>query len=747
MLRVLGNQLLELIEQPASDAAKWRKFLNFGDENARPGNALDWAEKVTMTTITSFDRTIAALARPGRCARLLQTFALVLAVAFLFGGGAQAAPTNIKAELLAEGPALPGETTTLAIHMKPGPGWHGYWLNPGDAGLGMVLDWTLPDGAQAGEPRYPVPQTLVIASLMNHVYKGDYAVLVPLTLPQGAETGARLPISVNAQWLACTDEICVPEQARLKTTVIVGAPVRPDPQFDAWRTKLPAPLDAPAAFAVTDNTIRLAIPLPGTMELRTPHIFAAEDKVADYASVQGFSRTGDRLIIELQRPRFAAKNPESLSGVLRLNEAGDGLSFTAQAGEVPALGKPLESAGMAMAASLPLLLIGALAGGLLLNVMPCVFPILSIKALSLARAGESATHARSEGLAYTTGVITATVALGALMLGLRAAGQEIGWAFQLQEPLVIVALFLLAVAITANFLGLFEVSAPGLTNDGTRRGAFATGLLAAFVATPCTGPFMAAAMGAALLLPLIPALALFATLGLGIALPFLAVAFIPALRRRMPKPGPWMTAFRRWMALPMGLTALALLWLASRVGGMSLAGACIALMLGLLAALILAGRKQRDGKPAMPAVAYWLALLGILAVLVLPKTINAPAPAVSESLLDPQPFSQTALNEARASGKPVFAWFTADWCITCKVNEQAAIEREATATAFRKAGVITLRGDWTRRDPAITRFLTAQGAAGVPLYVWYPANGAPEQLPQVLTQSMLVDRAAQGKTR
>ena len=246
-------------------------------------------------------------------------------------------------------------------------------------------------------------------------------------------------------------------------------------------------------------------------------------------------------------------------------------------------------------------------------------------------------------------------------------------------------------------------------------------------------------MGAALLLPVLPAMTLFAALGLGIALPFLAVAFIPALRRRMPRPGRWMVTFRYWMALPMGLTALALAWLTWKVGGTGFALAALAGLLFVLAALFVAGRAQHRGKSAR-AAALVAAALAVLALVVLPRP--APPAATSDSLLAARPFSEKALAEARAAGKPVFVWMTADWCLTCKVNEQVAIEREDTRAAFEKAGVVVLRGDWTRRDPEITRYLTAQGAAGVPLYVWYAGGaGKAEQLPQVLTPELLAGKA------
>jgi DsbC/DsbD-like thiol-disulfide interchange protein/cytochrome c biogenesis protein CcdA len=653
----------------------------------------------------------------------------------------QISPTHIAAELIAEAPAAPGQTVTLAFRMRPDKGWHGYWANPGDAGFGMTLKWSLPPGATAGSLRYPVPETLLIAGLMNHVYEHDYAVLVPLTLPPGAAPGSHLPVSVEANWLACTDQVCVPERAVLRTVVTVAAarsPAAHDPRFDAWRAKLPAPLGAQAHFALDRDRVRLGIPLPANLPLENPHFFAAGDHVTAYAAPQVFRRKDDLLIVELTRPRLAAASPGEVAGVLRLNAAGDGVEIAAVPGAVPIGGEPVAPTGAAEPEAFPLLLLGALLGGLLLNVMPCVFPILSLKALSLARAGESEAHARTEGLAYGAGVIVACLALGAALLALRAAGNEIGWAFQLQEPGVVAALALLTVAITANLLGMFELAVPGFTQGGSKSGAFATGLLAAFVATPCTGPFMAAAMGAALLLPAPWALALFATLGIGIALPFLAIAFIPALRRQMPRPGPWMVRFRRWMALPMAATSLALLWLASRLGGWSFALGCAGLAAALVALLVVVGRRQHAGKSSRALVLAGTAALALVGAAILPRLVHSPG-TEARSLLASEPFSDAALARARAAGKPVFAYFTADWCLTCKVNEQVAIERETTRTAFARAGVVVLKGDWTRRDPAITRYLTAHGAAGVPLYVWYPKRGEGQVLPQVLTPGMLAN--------
>ena len=641
-------------------------------------------------------------------------FLLFAVVAAALAWSAAAQTRHLQAELVAEAPPAPGETLTLAIHFRPEEGWHGYWRNPGDAGYGMELDWRLPEGWSAGEPEYPVPEKLVIGGLMNHVYEGDYAVLVPIEVPADADVSGIVPIEVKGDWLVCTNEICVPESATL--TLRLGPGMGTDPRFDAWRAAIPADLDRMAAFETSADTLRIGIPLPASLELRQPHVFIDQAQLVDYVAQQRFTRDGDLLVAEIPRKGIAG-DPEHVSGILDFGPSADGVGqgvrFAALPGEVPAGGTPLGGATGAFG-SIWLLLGGALLGGLILNVMPCVFPILSLKALSLARAGESEAEARREGVAYTAGVLVATLALGTLLLALRAAGNEVGWAFQLQEPGVVVFLLVLAVAITANLAGLYELPSVSFTQTGGRQSAFATGLLASVVATPCTGPFMAAAMGAALLLPWWQGLALFAALGLGLALPFLALGFVPPLRKMLPRPGPWMGTFKKVLAVPMGLTALALVWLCWRLGGTGFALLAGSLALAAVAVLFAIGRRVYSEESSV---------------------------ARADGLIAAEPFSEAALAEARASGQPVFVWFTADWCVTCKVNEGVAIEREATREAFEKAGVKALVGDWTRRDPAITRFLTQHGAAGVPLYLWYPAGGEAQQLPQVLTPSSLVELA------
>ena len=684
---------------------------------------------------------------PALVARLILALACLLAALAPAAAQEGADANRIRAELIADGPAAPGETLTLALLFRPDPGWHGYWANPGDAGYGMRLAWDLPTEWRASEPLYPVPTRLLASGLMNHVYQGSYAVLVPVEVPEGALASAFVPIALQAEWLACTDKLCVPEHASFTLRVATEeVPGTRDPRFDQWRAAIPPLLDSQARFELTPEKLRLAIPLPAAMKLADPHVFIGEQGVVDYAAIQTFRWKGDLLVAEIPRARLR-KEAAQVSGILAFDEADAGVRFEALPGAVPEGGIVLTRATGPSEAPLLLLLAGALAGGLILNLMPCVFPILSLKALTLARAGESEAQARREGLAYTAGVVLACLALGGLLLALRAAGNEVGWAFQLQEPGVVLALLVLAIAITANFAGLFDLPSLPVTRAGGRASAFATGLLAAFVATPCTGPFMAAALGAALLLPWEEALLLFAALGLGLALPFLALGFVPPLRRMLPRPGRWMERFRLAMAVPMGLTALALAWLAWRLGGawLVLAGAALALV--LIAALRGVEQRREAGRPLFGGMVAGLLAVLIAVAIAMPR---APAPALAEdaSLLDPIAFSPQALADARASGRPVFLWFTADWCLTCQVNEQVAIEREATRAAFKRAGVVTMRGDWTRADPSITRFLAEHGAAGVPLYVWYPADGGEgEKLPQVLTPDALARRAVSAGER
>ncbi|MGD9810328.1 MAG: protein-disulfide reductase DsbD family protein [Sphingobium sp.] len=663
---------------------------------------------------------------------------------------AEAAP-HITPRLVAESdvPAA-GSRVAIAFEMETEPGWHGYWENPGDAGLGIKLHWDLPDGVTAAKIDYPVPETLLVAGIMNHVYEESYAVLGALSLSPQLRPGTRLPIGVKMEWLACTDEICVPESARLTLDLKVGDGAIPAARrtlFDGYRARLPRPLNAEARYARDDENFRLAIPFPRGADVSDPWFFALTDGAVDYAAPQKFSRSGDLLILNGKAGHGQIGKIEGLikTGPHR------GFLLTAPSGTVPPDGEPV-GAGFAQdkplrsgLATVALALGGAILGGLLLNIMPCVFPILSLKALSLAKSGGGGAAARRDALAYMVGAVVTCLALGGVLLGLRAGGEAVGWAFQLQRPEIILLLLLLVTAIAFNLAGLFDIGAftagDSLAERGGVTGSFWTGALAAFVATPCTGPFMGAALGAALVLPVAAALAIFAGLGLGLALPFLLIAFVPALARWLPKPGRWMATFRHIMAVPMFLTALALVWLLGRQGGVQAMtlGLTLALAVGLL--LWWLGAHQRAGKAGPTGWMLGSAALALAIGGMAWTAKNPPQPRGEMQGDNSIPFSVARLAELRGAGKPVFLYFTADWCITCKANEAAAIDRDEVRRAFDEAGVQVMVGDWTNADAEISRFLAEHGRSGVPLYLWYTPGNEAQVLPQILTPSQLTDLA------
>jgi DsbC/DsbD-like thiol-disulfide interchange protein/cytochrome c biogenesis protein CcdA len=662
-------------------------------------------------------------------------------IAFLFlllAAAPVQAQRHMEVRLVAEtAAAAPGSTVTLAFAMRPERGWHGYWRNPGDAGAEPRVQWRLPEGWRAGPLHYPVPTRLSVAGLTNYVFEGDHALLVAIQVPASAEPGVAFPIDARIDYLVCTDQVCVPETANVTVEIRTGAPGPADPAFASWRSALPRPLGLAGRFETVGGRVRLAIPLPRGAPLADPYFFPATADALGHSATQQISRSGDLLIVETAAGRLAG-SLAGIDGVLALGD-GTGLALQATRGGVPAAGTPVATATEPDAPGegpgLLVALVGAILGGLLLNVMPCVFPILSLKALGLARAGGTEASARREALAYTAGVVLTCLALGGLLLALRAGGAMVGWAFQLQDPRVILLLLLLVSAIALGLAGLFHLPVLA-TGDGPARregamGAFFTGALAAFIATPCTGPFMGAALGAALILPAAGALAVFGGLGLGLALPFLALGFIPALRRRLPKPGAWMATLQRVLSVPMFLTALGLAWILGRQTGVD------GMALGLAAVLILGFGLWWYGRGGRwPA---WALILAAAAPVLL---IRPGAPAQLESPLPAEPFSEARLGALRAAGTPVFVYFTADWCLTCKVNENGALASADVAEAFRARGIAVLVGDWTRGDAAIGRFLESHGRSGVPLYLYYAPGREAEVLPQILTASRLTGLAA-----
>jgi DsbC/DsbD-like thiol-disulfide interchange protein/cytochrome c biogenesis protein CcdA len=675
---------------------------------------------------------------------LIAFFTLLLSAPLL--AQSQSNQPHTRIALIAESVRpLPGQPVTIGLRLTPKDGWHTYWSNPGDAGAPTRVTWTVPaDTDVPGPLAYPVPETLVVSGLMNYVYAHSNVLVTSITPPSGLKKGAPFPVTVKADWLVCSAEQCVPESATLTLPMIIGDGASDSEHGYAValaKAALPRPLAAAGSWSAKGGRFVLAQPFGSPGKVRAAYFFVDQEGIVDYAAPQAVTVAGDALRLETAAVEGAAG---PVSGVLRVEFQDDpvphGFLIKAAPGSTPAAGVPLAgNRPVDTGPGLPLILLGAVLGGIILNVMPCVFPILSLKALSLASGNVAPAAARRDAIAYTLGVVLVCAALGGLVLLLRAAGSQVGWAFQLQDPRVITGLLLLVTAIALNLAGVFEINVTtgslgdGAIAKGGALGSFATGALAAFVATPCTGPFMAGALGAALVLPPFEAIAVFAGLGLGLALPFLLVGFIPALRRRLPRPGTWMIRFRAILSIPMFLTALALAWVLGRQAGVEgmTVGLAGALAIGLL--LWWLGSRQHGGKRAWMQGAVAIAA-SVAAIVLLP--IGAPATAVTTSApagLSAQHFTPEKLAGLRASKTPVFLFMTADWCLTCKVNEKGAMADVAVAKAFKDKGIAVLEGDWTRGDPVISKWLADQGRAGVPVYVFYAADGSEQELPQILT--------------
>ncbi len=652
-------------------------------------------------------------------------------------------PLNIKAQLEAEttSPA-PDSKVTIAIVMSPDEGWHGYWENPGDAGVGLQLNWTLPDGITAGKPRFPIPDRLIISDLMNFTYEGQHSFLVDLIIDKSIAVGTSIPISVEADWLACTDRICVPEHDILSLTLVAGDGSINDTdlsRFGEYRSKLAIPLDQKATYQIKDKEIAIAIPLPANAAIESPYFFPKVDQLINYQAPQQIMRDGDMLIVTTSLDEYAPDTfTTEFGGIMQIAPT-YGIELIAESGIVK--GGFTEGVDDGFGA-VALLLLSAILGGIILNLMPCVFPIIGLKALSLAKLGQDDKAAKREALYYSAGVILSTMALGAMLLLLRAGGEQIGWAFQLQSPAMLFALFILMLLITFNLMGLYELSSISVGQELTQgsTGSFWTGVLAAFIATPCTGPFMAVALGAALILPAYQAMMLFFGLGFGLALPYLLIAYVRILREKMPKAGPWMETLRKIMAIPMALTAIALFWLLGRVGGNEamLIGAA-ALLLTLALIFYIRRQQKQNLKIAFTIVIAALGFWAIGGVLI--TDTRASARNDTKKYVQTVPYDKEKLRKYRQEGKAVFLYFTADWCVTCKVNEASAIQREETAKLLNDNDIILMEGDFTRRNPEIANILYQYGSAGVPLYLYFRSssdlNTEPKTLPQLLTVDIL----------
>ena len=717
---------------------------------------------------------------PAACAGFL------VGLAALALQAAQAAPVktdHTRAELLVETASVqPGEPFTLGLSLSPDPGWHTYWINPGDAGKPAKLRWDTPEGLEFSDLKFPAPGFVPFMSMMSYGYNESTLLLVNVSQTQPV-SGDQLLIKARASWLVCDDQLCIPERANLELTIPISAGGGSDSGGEEWRTAafsearalIPQSADWPAVFFQSGDSVVFDISTPLSLqEASNLYLFPEAAGMIDHTAAQQVGLWADRVRVSVPTgPRVARYEETGL--VLSVDMEGaprQSFSLIAQRADEPddaaaaapaglsatpggsshaasGGGEAGPSAGTAQSGgtSGPGLwqAIGfAILGGLILNLMPCVLPILSLKALGVAQmAGEKPAAARNSGLQYLAGVLVSFLVFAALIIALRQAGEVVGWAFQMQNPLIVAILALVMVAVGLNLLGVFEINlgAGALGGKATqgKAGEFFTGVLAVLVATPCTAPFMAPALGYALLQPATVTVGVFLALGLGFALPYCVMAFLPGAHRLLPRPGAWMVSFRQALAFPMLATALWLYWVLGNQAGIN------ALTLALISALALGlgtfGWRRGGGKSYSRP---WrtASVAGLLIVLVSIWAVPRAAVEPGNTGMDAGEiaYSEVGLDQLRSEQEPVFAYFTADWCITCKVNEGVALKSDAVKSFFSREGIQVMVGDWTNEDPAITEVLQRHGRAGVPLYLYFkPGSAKALVLPQLLTPNTVIE--------
>ncbi len=698
---------------------------------------------------------------------------------------------QVRAELVAHAPqgAAPGQALWVGLKIVHQPHWHTYWKNAGDSGLPTTLEWTLPAGVTAGEIAWPAPKSIAIGTLTNYGYEDTVLLPVPLALGPNFRAGLSgdLEIKLKASWLVCRQE-CIPQDGSFVLRVpVLGSVALNGADFDTARATAPVALAGSAESEVVGNRVTLTVRgLPAAWQGKALQAFPEISNLFETSGTpspttlastlgadggaqawQGDSWVG-RFTVSDQR----TANPALLPVVLRWGDKTIQLSapvsgtwppMAAPVGVSPALQTALD-ANRATAVAVPpaggwaalgVALAAALLGGLILNLMPCVLPVLAIKVMAVAQhANQSRHQQRLQGVAYTVGVVVSFVALGALMLALRAGGEQLGWGFHLQSPAVIAGLAVLFTLLALNLAGLFEVGSvlpQGLANLQAKHpaaDAFLTGVLAVAIASPCSAPFMGASLGYAITLPALQALAIFAALGVGLALPFLAAAWVPAIAQWLPRPGAWMDTLRRFMAFPMFATVVWLVWVLGHLSGVNGAGALLALLVVLALVVWSLGLKGRSrtlfASISIAACAGTLWAVGPFVLKMEPLAAEATPAASGASLAATwQPWMPGRVEAALNAGKPVFVDFTAAWCITCQYNKKTTLADAGVMADFAAKKVQLLRADWTRRDPAITKALEQLGRTGVPVYALYQSGQAPVVFSEILdTQTLRAAMAA-----
>ncbi len=700
-----------------------------------------------------------------------------------------------QATLVSEHRAVrPGTTVTLGLHIAVPEGWHTYWVNPGDAGAAAEIWWEeLPEGFEVSDFRWPRPERYAVPPLMSYGYGEEVLLPFEVTIPSTAEMGSRVILEGVAEWLFC-DEVCLFTDAPVELELQIAEEAEPDPEwaerFADTRSLLPDPGDGWEARALAgDGWILLAVEAPEGWEAgldslyffpRTPFLLehAAPQPVVAPETAGLPADFGGDLVLLLEEGPYLAELPDRLEGILAPPPGTPGWTPDAgivaveieaaiesvEPGVVAQVRDALPSDALAPASpievaqaesgslpTLPVALLLAFVGGLLLNLMPCVFPVISLKILGFVKqAGAEPRTVRLHGLVFGAGVILSFLALAGLLLAVRAAGSDVGWGFQLQDPRIIAGLAVLLFLLGLNLLGVFDLGT-SLTRLGSvgaeagYRGSFLTGVLATIVATPCTAPFMGAAIGAALVQPAGVSLAIFGGLGLGMATPYMVLSFWPALLERLPRPGQWMETFRQAMAFPMFAVVIWLLWVFGLQTGVDGATALLSGLLLLALGAWLLGRRPGTGRrPAWVIAAVLLLFAGGGFLGFQGAAIDAPASSSSSSentgTVAWEDFSAERVLEHQRAGDPVFVDFTAAWCLSCQVNKRTVLTASRIEEAFVEHGVVLLRADWTRRDDTIAAALQALGRNGVPVYALYPGEpGAPpELLPEILTTPIVL---------
>jgi len=673
---------------------------------------------------------------------------------------------------------VPGAAATVALRLKMADGWHTYWRNPGDSGLPTTIAWTLPPGVTAEPIAWPAPRALPVGPLVNYGYEGEVLLLSELLVGSDVPLGTMVTLKARADWLVCK-ETCIPDGADLTLTLPVSDRSDPYPQWGgaiaATRAAAPAPASGWqfAARAEGQKIVLSATSPAGAADPGALHFFPYQEGRIEASGAQTLARDASgNLTLRLPVAHQVAPEFTRLAGVISASNGfgpGDAL-LKATTIDVPLTGivvagpKPVTeplpalNLGAPVAAddsmSLALAILFAFAGGLLLNLMPCVFPVLSLKALALAAPGhENPRQMQFQGVAFAAGVVVTFVSLALLLLALRAAGEQLGWGFQLQSPAVVTALAILFFVLALNLSGAFEFaslvpsSAAGWTARNPYADAVLSGILAVIIASPCTAPFMGAAMGFALAQSPAVTIGVFVALGVGMALPYVMLSWFPAWRRALPKPGVWMERLKQLLAFPLYATVAWLVWvLGAQVDNDAVVRLLVALV--FLAFVLWSWRIFRVSRARGWSIAS-VAGLVLAAVVAWPLfgsakegAVNATAPSLSESESEWQAYTPLRLTELARMGKPVFVDFTAAWCVTCQVNKRFVLNDGAVKDAFARRGVELVRADWTRRDPAIARALGELGRQGVPVYVLYRPGKEPLILPEVLQRQTVLDALA-----